>query len=124
MAATTLSVLAAAGSTGNNTHALAGVGAAADRIGVQFVVEAIGATPTVTWKVQGSLDGVNWYDVVYYTDALDTLAVAARTATTVSAQVEWLDLGGGSRFYDDIRVITSSNTNVTYRCELYVQTRQ
>lgn len=123
MATTVLSQLAPPGSTGNNTHALTGAGSIADRIAVQFVVEAIGATPTVTWKVQGSLDGINWYDVEYVSDSSDTGAAATRTATTVSSQVEWLDLAGSSRFYDDIRLITSANTNVTYRAELYVQTR-
>lgn len=123
MASTVQTALAPAGTTGNNTHGLAGVGGAADRIAVQFVVEAIGATPTITWKVQGSLDGTSWYDVEYVSDSSDTGAAATRTATTVSSQVEWLDLAGGSRFYDDIRLVTTLNTNVTYRAELYVQTR-
>lgn len=85
----------------------------------QFVVEVIGATPTITFKYQGSLDGTNWYDLIYYTDANDTLAVATRVATTVSAVVQWQDSGGGSRAYTQFRCVTTLNTNVTYRAELY-----
>lgn len=113
--------LAAAGSTGNNTHPAVGAGAAADRVAVQFVVEAAGATPTVTWKAQGSMDGSNWYDVEYVTDSTDTAAKTALTATAVGAQVIFVDTAGGSRFYPFYRLVTSSNTNVTYRGELYQQ---
>lgn len=113
--------LAPTGSTSNNTHPGVGVSAGATRVAVQLVVEAIGATPTITWKVQGSLDGTNWYDVEYVSDSSDTGAASTRTATTVSAQTEWLDLAGGSRFYSQYRLVTSLNTNVTYRGELYVQ---
>lgn len=113
--------LAPAGTTGSNTHAAVGAGAAADRIACQFVVEVAGATPTVTWKLQGSMDGTNWYDVEYVTDGTDTGAKTALTATGTGAQVIYLDSAGGSRFYCQYRLVTSSNTNITYRGELYVQ---
>lgn len=113
-----LQSLAPTGTTGNNTHP--GVQATgAVRVAVQFVVEVAGSTPTVTWKVQGSLDGSNWYDCEYMSDSSDTGAATTRTATAVGAQTEWLDLAGGSRFYSQYRMVTSSNTNVTYRGELY-----
>lgn len=115
--------LAPAGTTGNNTHNGVCVGAA-DAVAVSFIVEVAGGTPTVTWKVQGSLDNLNWFDVQYVTDASDTGAKTALTATAVGAQVIWLDTVSGSRFYDNFRLVTSSNTNVTYRCEMsYLERR-
>lgn len=111
--------LAATGTTGNNTHDPVGCSNAL-RVAAQFVVEATGATPTVTWKVQGSLDGVNWYDLEYVTDSSDTGAAATRTATAVGTQTEWVDLAGNGRFFHFVRLVTSANTNITYRGELYL----
>lgn len=89
-------------------------------VACQFVVEAVGATPTVTFKYQGSLDNVNWYDMIYFTDANDTLSVATRTVTGTGASVNFLDVANSSRYYKYYRCVTSSDTNVTYRAELYV----
>lgn len=89
-------------------------------IAIQFVVEVAGGTPTVTWKAQGSLDGSNWYDLFYLTDASDTPAATALTSTAVGAKVIYLDMGvGTSRQYPMYRVVTSANTNITYRAEMY-----
>lgn len=114
-------VLAAKASTGNNTHAGVECGGVYDQVAVQFVVEAVGATPTVTWKVQGSADGLNWYDMIYITDASDTPAVAAEVDTVVGASIHFL-ANAPSRKYDWFRLVTSANTNVTYRGELYTIT--
>lgn len=107
--------LAPTGSTGNNTHTAVQAGAVWSTAIVEFVVEAIGASPTVTWKIQGSLDNSNWYDLGYVTDASDTFATAARTVTTVSKQIQF-----STRPYRYFRLVTSANTNVTYRAELYL----
>src|SRR4051812_41087001 len=83
--------LASTGSTGNATHSAVEIKRGDSHVAaVQFVVEAVGATPTVTWKAQGSLDGTNWYDLAYITDASGTEAVTTRTATAVGAQVNFL----------------------------------
>lgn len=122
MAAENLQYLAATATTGNNTGAWIALPSNDDveAVACQFVVEAVGATPTVTWKIQGSLDGTNAYDLAYVTDSTDTSATATRTATAVGAQVNFLNKGPGeSRAYKYYRVVTTSNTNVTYRCELY-----
>jgi hypothetical protein len=48
--------LAAKGSTGNTTHPSVYLGSSYEAVVLQFVVEAAGATPTVTWKVQATAD--------------------------------------------------------------------
>lgn len=120
MAAATKYALAATASTGNNTHtAVTPVSKTGAAIAAQLVVEVAGGTPTVTWKVQGSLDGgLNWYDCLYVTDSSDTAAATALTSTAVGAKVIFLD-NRPSRAYTSYRLVTSSNTNITYRGELY-----
>lgn len=117
--------LAPNGTTGNNTHTGITVDDA-DGIGFQFVVEAIGATPTVTFQVQGCLDpsnvsdaNANWQNIPYYPVGSDTLSVAAQTVTTVGATVFYLDFASGSRFFRRYRLVTSANTNVTYHGSLF-----
>lgn len=112
-----LNPLAAAGSTGNTTHNSVALDAM-ETIGFQFVVEAVGGTPTVTFKFQGSPDNVNWYDVAYVTDASDTLSVAARTVTATGGSIQFLS-NPVARRYKYYRCVTSANTNVTYRAESY-----
>lgn len=119
MAVTNVS-LAPTGSVGNNTHAAVTISSFGE-IAFQFVVEVAGATPTVTYKFQGTEDGVNWYDLTYVTDATDAAAQAARTATAVGAQIEFLD-NPAERHYVQFRCVTSLNTNVTYRAEAWVVT--
>ena len=85
-----------------------------ENIAFQFVVEQAGATPTVTFKIQGSLDGSNWYDIPYVTDASDTLSQASLTMTAVGTKVLF-----GMRPFAFYRVVVSANTNVTFRCEAY-----
>lgn len=111
-------LLAAVGTTGNVVGSGISFGAGYRLMILQFVVEAVGATPTVTYKFQGSIDNVNWYDLGYVTDASDTIAVATRTATAVGAQVEFLS-NPEARQYQFFRVVTTSNTNVTFRAEAY-----
>lgn len=110
--------LAPTGSTGNNTHTAVLMPQDYEGLALEFEVTAIGATPTVTYKYQGSMDGVNFYDLAYITDANDTVAVATRTATTVSKQIAFLS-NPLARNYRYIRLVTSANTNVTYRAEAW-----
>lgn len=117
-------LLAPTASTGNNTHtgvAYKPGSGYGSPVGIQFVVEVAGATPTVTWKAQGSLDGTNWYDVLYISDSSDTAAATTKTATAVGAQVIYLS-NTQSRGYSFYRIVTSANTNITYRAELWVET--
>lgn len=113
--------LAPVGTTGNITGASSGpVEMGGNAVALQFIVEAVGATPTVTFKYQGSLDGTNWFDVTYVSVTTDTLATATQTVTGLGATVIFLE-NPAVRNWNWFRVITTANTNVTYSAELYVQ---
>jgi hypothetical protein len=122
MASVSKADLASTASTGNVTGSwvqLPGPGRVST-VAFQFVVEAVGSTPTVTWKVQGSYDGLTGFDVLYLTDATDTASAAAVTVTGTGTVVHFLNKGtGSSRSYPFYRVVTTSNTNVTFRCEMW-----
>jgi hypothetical protein len=108
--------LAPAGSTGNQTTAPIPLSPDAENASVEFVVEAIGATPTVTWKAQVSDDGVKWFDAQYVTDSSDTVVQTALTATAVGTQIIFLRLK--DRDWRLVQLVVSANTNVTFRAEL------
>lgn len=112
-------VLAPTGSTTNLTHVAKLADADYEGVVFQFVVEAVGATPTVTYKFQGSPDNVNWYDTAYITDAVDTLAVATRVVTAVAGYIQFL-ANPAARQYRYYRCVTSAILNVTYRAEMYL----
>lgn len=118
-------IMAATGTTGNSAATDKGVevkpagDAGYPQIAFQFVVEAIGATPTVTFKYQGSLDGLTWSDVSYTTPANAAASQATQTVTTVSTTVNFLT-PSTTLFYRYYRCVTTANTNVTYRAEAYV----
>lgn len=109
-----LTRIAATGSTGNNTHTGQAAFLPGEDAVFQFVVEAVGATPTVTFKWQTSLDNINWVDLPYATDLSDTLSQATQTVTAVGVTRCY-----GIRPFSYARLVTTLNTNVTYRGELY-----
>ena len=111
--------LAPTGTTGANTHQSVFVEPGTRGLAAQFVVEVIGGTPTVTFLFQGSFDNVNFYPIPYFTAANDTVSAAGIAVTSVAGSVVYLDTAGGSRFFEWVRCVTTSNTNVTYRAELY-----
>ena len=133
-------IAAPRGSTGNNTHASVRLHPAAERTGIALVVENGGATPAISWKVQGSLDrdgvadgSANWVDLACVSAASDNPAaipVVVNPATTGVSSVLWLGGGGPAankappRPVRRLRVVTSANTNVTYRVELSQQSRE
>lgn len=119
--------LANPGSTGNNTHQSVGIAPMAEKICALLTIEAVGATPTITAKIQGSLDdpsladgASNWFDLPFVTDTNDTVA-ASLVKTGVGAFPMWLSLASVARFVRKFRLVTSANTNVTYRGEGFQQ---
>lgn len=81
---------------------------------IGFKVEAVGATPTVTYKVQGCYDGTSWFDLWYVPTGSDT-ASAATTVVTATGETYLF----AKRHYPYLRLVTTANTNVTYSCQAY-----
>jgi hypothetical protein len=126
------SLLAPSGSTGNNTHTSIGFPDVNARYAMVLDVEAVGATPTITWKVQVSIDDTSvsdanstWYDLLYVTPTTnDTAVTTTRVVTAVGSDVVFPDTFYDARFWRKIRLVTTANTNVTYRGELVSQYRK
>lgn len=112
--------LAATGSTGTGRKAAAGF-EGVNRLMIEVVVEAVGATPTMTFTIQGSTDnGATFADIAYVDpDATVASAKTAKTVTTVGRTVLFVD-GLDKRFWDQIAVNVSANTNVTFRATAYL----
>ncbi len=69
-----------------------------------------GATPTVTVNVQGSLDGVNWFNIPYATIAAPTTVVVAALTLIATAVTQYHLPAFGWQF---LRLALSANTNMT-----------
>src|SRR6266545_504317 len=83
--------LAPNASTGNNTHAGKNLAPGADKVCAVLVIEAVGATPTITAKLQGTLDpdsttdaSANWFDL-WATPAGAAAEAANQVQTAVGA---------------------------------------
>ena len=111
--------LAPTGSTGTGTGSSVQVpGSTYEALAFQLVVEAVGSSPTMTYKFQGSPDSTNWYDIGYVTDVSDTISTSTRVRTSVGADISFLS-NPLARRYSFFRVVVSANTNVTYRAEAF-----
>jgi len=126
--------LAPPGSTGNNSHQSVGLGPAPVLVAVEFVVEQVGATPQITFKLQGTFDpgqvadgAANWFDLIMLASDNETAAVLTTlNPAVVGAVLRYLSHGGATkggrvRFVPRVRLVTSANTNVTYRTNLRSQ---
>lgn len=56
--------------------------------------------------------------MLYVSDSSDTAATTGIASTAVGAKVVFLS-NPGARMYRYFRLVTSSNTNVTYHADLY-----
>lgn len=122
------STLAATASTGNNSHGSIRPSPDGDKLAVVFVVESVGATPTVTYKLQTTFDpdgtadaSANWVDVMLL--PVDSETAAKTFTVTATGQYIGYLAQASSRFARRVRVVTSANTNVTYRAELHQHLR-
>jgi hypothetical protein len=122
MASILTALLAPVGSTGNNTHASTTVPESADVLAVEFEITAIGAGPTVTFKLEGSLDDdsvaavdSDWFDLAML-PSVSSVELVTDTQTTVDAFAYFIDTR--RRFARKVRLVTSLNTNVTYQAQL------
>lgn len=113
--------LAPSGSVGTGRKSASLGGAATTRVGIEFEVEAVGATPTVTFTVQGSYDGVNWSDMQYV--RLDSSVAASKAGvvrTAVGKEHLFVD-GLDKRFVRFVAVNVTANTNVTFSARAQVE---
>jgi hypothetical protein len=81
------------------------------------IASAIGATPTVTVNIQGSADGITWFNVPYA--LLATPRTFVLTALTITTAVTTTYLLQEGVFWRYLKLALSANTNVTLTADLY-----
>jgi hypothetical protein len=116
--------LAPVGSTGNGLFKALGF-SRASRIAVEFQVEAVGATPTVTIGLKGLMPGgdpavaSDW--VVLGMQQMDSSVADNNTPFALTAVGRTVRFVGGidSRFFEGIAVDVTANTNVTFSARAY-----
>lgn len=86
--------------------------------GALVITSAIGATPTVTVNIQGSVDGTNFFNIPY------ALAASARTfvttAITITTAVTSTYFLQELVPWNYIKLVYSANTNVTLTATVWV----
>jgi hypothetical protein len=93
-------------------------GAAVERPALIAITTVVGATPTCTYALEGSADGVSWWAVPHADPAApDTWSVATFDITTAGTTRRILQPGQPWRF---LRVVYSANTNVTNTADVIV----
>lgn len=81
------------------------------------ITSTVGATPTVTVNILGSMDGTNFFNAAYATAAAqETPAVAAITITTATTNYYMLRANIPWRY---LKLNYSANTNVTLTSDVY-----
>lgn len=81
------------------------------------IVSTIGATPTVTVAIEGSLDGSDWSPAAYTDTPISALSIATFTITTATTTRKFLPANQPWRF---LRLVYSANTNVTLTADVLV----
>jgi len=86
--------------------------------GAVVITTTVGATPTVTVNIQGSVDGTNFYNIPYALVATpETLTIAAIVITTAVTTTYLLRPNHTWRF---LKLVYSANTNVTSTATAYL----
>lgn len=70
------------------------------------------ATATITAKVQGTVDGTTYVDVLLLPN--DSATAAASFAKTTAASWVWFVADASNRKFQNYRLVTSANTNISY----------
>jgi VCBS repeat-containing protein len=82
------------------------------------ITSTVGATPTVTVNIQGSVDGTNFFNIPYSLVATPkTFVVTAITITTAVTTTYLLQETIPFRF---VKLVYSANTNVTLTATAYL----
>lgn len=93
-------------------------GATTERPALLTIVTTVGATPTCTYAIEGSADGVGWFAVAYADPTTpETPAVATFAITTATTTRKILRADQPWRF---LRLTYSANTNVTNTADVHV----
>jgi hypothetical protein len=86
--------------------------------GAVVITSAIGATPTVTVNIQGSVNGSQWFNVPYALVATPrTFVLTAITITTAVTTSYLLQENIPFRF---LKLVYSANTNVTLTVDAFL----
>ncbi len=102
--------------TGDSTN-IAFRGPRADG-GAIVVTSTVGATPTVTVNIQGSVDGTAWFNVPY--SLVATPRTFVLTALTITTAVTTTYLLQELVFWQYLKLALSANTNVTLTANAYL----
>lgn len=86
--------------------------------GALVITSTIGATPTVTVNIQGSVDGTNWFNVPYALVATPRTFVL--TALTITTAVTTTYLLQELVFWTYLKLALTANTNVTLTATAYL----
>lgn len=82
------------------------------------ITSAVGATPSVTANIQGSVDGSTWFNVPY--SLVATPRTFVLTAITITSAVTTTYLLQELVFWRYLKVVYSANTNVTLTTTAYI----
>ena len=86
--------------------------------GAVVITSAIGATPTVTVNIRGSVNGVDFFNVPYALVATPRTFVV--TAITITTAVTTTYLLQENVYCKYLKVVMSANTNVTLTTDVYL----
>lgn len=86
--------------------------------GAVVITSAIGATPTVTVNIQGSVDGSTWFNIPY--SLVATPRTFVLTAITITTAVTTTYLLQELVFWRYLKLVFSANTNVTLTTTAYL----
>lgn len=99
--------------TTNTAHRLSRSGG-----GAVVITSTVGATPTVTANIQGSVDGTTWFNIPY--SLVATPRTFVLTALTITTAVTTTYLLQELVFWRYLKVVYSANTNVTLTTTAYL----
>lgn len=82
----------------------------------------LATNPTVTWKVQGSFDNRNFYDIPFVTEATATESQATASQTSAGAKIRWVALAP-TRFFPLYRVVVTTTvaSQLTYNVTAFTE---
>lgn len=86
--------------------------------GAVVISTVVGASPTVTVDIQGTIDGTNWFNIPYALVATPNTFVV--TSITITTTVTTAYLLQTDQAWSAMRLNLSANTNVQVTADAYV----